>query len=167
MKRIVVVVVLLMFLSVNAGAVGLITVEVRSDWTLWDIAQDCNLDVERLMQINDLEDTTIHPGQKLKVEGYDNSTVTVSWYGEEFHGDAMSNGQVFDMEDKTVAAHKWLPFGTKVRLTRIDTNRSIIVTIQDRGPYVEGRNFDLSKGAARKLNMLGEGVVECTATILS
>ena len=79
----------------------------------------------------------------------------------------MSNRKIFDMNDATVVAHKWLPFGTKVRLIRVDNNKSIVVIVQDRGPYVKGRIFDLSKGAAELLGMIDDGVTTCKVEILN
>ncbi|MEF8846876.1 MAG: septal ring lytic transglycosylase RlpA family protein [Candidatus Paceibacterota bacterium] len=165
MKKLIVVVALLVFFSSNA--IGSVGVTVRSGATLWSIAQDFNMSVSELMGINDLEDATIYPGQELKVKPYVNSYAVVSWYGSKFHGRSMANGEEFDMHDPKIVAHKWLPFGTKVKLTRVDTNHSIKVIVKDRGPYVEGRNFDLSRAAAEKLNMKSKGVIECKVEIIS
>ncbi len=77
----------------------------------------------------------------------------------------MANGKEFDMDDSSVVAHKWLPFGTKVRLTR--KGKSIVVVVQDRGPYVKDRNFDLSRASASELGIKNTGVAECQVEILS
>lgn len=80
-----------------------------------------------------------------------------SWYGEYHHGRPMANGQNFDMHDETTVAHKHLPLGTRLRLTNQGTRRSIDVVVRDRGPYVTGRDFDLSYAAAEKLGFVREG----------
>lgn len=76
-----------------------------------------------------------------------------SWYGSE-SGTVTANGERFKPNGIS-AAHRTLPFNTKVRVTRLDTNKSIIVRINDRGPFIRGRILDLSKGAARQLGMTG------------
>jgi len=81
-----------------------------------------------------------------------------SWYGKPYHGRLTASGERYNMY-RVSAAHKSLPFGTRVRVTRLDTGRSITVRINDRGPFVEGRIIDLSYGAAKKLRMVEEGVV--------
>lgn len=86
-------------------------------------------------------------------------TVVASWYGEEFHGRPTSSGEVYDMYGLT-AAHRTLPFGTKLRVTHPRNGRSVVVEINDRGPFVRGRDLDLSYGAAAELGMVVEGVAE-------
>lgn len=81
-----------------------------------------------------------------------------SWYGKKFHGRRTANGERFDMH-RPSAAHKTLPFGVSVRVTNLDNGRKIVVRINDRGPFVEGRIIDLSKAAAKKLGMIEAGVV--------
>ena len=80
-----------------------------------------------------------------------------SWYGPGFQGNRTSNGEVYDMYGIS-AAHKTLPFGTIVRVVDLDTARSIVVRINDRGPFIEGRIIDLSKGAAEKLGIVDKGI---------
>jgi len=79
-----------------------------------------------------------------------------SWYGPGFHGKRTSNGEVYDMHAMT-AAHKTLPMGTALRVTRTDTGTSIVVRLNDRGPFVAGRIIDLSYSAAHALGMIGSG----------
>jgi rare lipoprotein A len=81
-----------------------------------------------------------------------------SWYGRRHHGGPTASGERYDMHAMT-AAHKKLPFGTMVRVTRKDTNRTVTVRINDRGPYSRGRIIDLSRKAASRLKMLRAGVV--------
>jgi len=75
-----------------------------------------------------------------------------SWYGSEFHGRRASSGERYDMNEYT-AAHKSLPFGTEVLVTRMDNYKSVIVRITDRGPYIRGRIIDLSKAAAQSIGV--------------
>ncbi|MFC1851828.1 septal ring lytic transglycosylase RlpA family protein [candidate division CSSED10-310 bacterium] len=82
-----------------------------------------------------------------------------SWYGPKFHGRATSSGEIFNMYAIS-CAHRTLPFGTRVKITNRINNRSLIVRVNDRGPFVPGREFDLSYGAARELGFVGAGVIE-------
>lgn len=81
-----------------------------------------------------------------------------SWYGPGFHGRQTASGDRFDQNDLT-AAHRKLPLGSEVTVTNLENGRKVTVEINDRGPYVRGRHIDLSKAAARKLGMVGDGVV--------
>ncbi|CAN5351350.1 hypothetical protein BH10CYA1_BH10CYA1_17240 [soil metagenome] len=85
-----------------------------------------------------------------------------SWYGGKFHGRRTSDGSTFD-QDGLTAAHRSLPFGTKLLVMNRRTGDSCVVQVNDRGPFVGDRVIDLSKGAAKRLNMLGSGiaVVDC------
>lgn len=80
-----------------------------------------------------------------------------SWYGSNFHGGPTASGETYDMYEMT-AAHRELPFDTIVRVTRLDNNRSIVVRINNRGPFTGGRIIDLSMKAAKKLNMKEQGL---------
>jgi len=82
-----------------------------------------------------------------------------SWYGPGFDGNLTANGEVYDMYGVS-AAHKFLPFGTVVRVIEFDTRRSIVVRINDRGPFVDGRIIDLSKGAAEELGIVDKGITK-------
>ncbi len=88
-----------------------------------------------------------------------------SWYGPEFHGKVTSNKELYDMYDLT-AAHPTLPFGTYVKVTNLDNGRSVVVRINDRGPFVKGRIIDLSYAAAVQLGMSGPGVVPVVVEVL-
>ena len=79
-----------------------------------------------------------------------------SWYGPGFHGKKTASGERFNQNAMT-AAHKTLPLGTKVRVTNKRNGRSIVVRINDRGPYAHGRVLDLSKGAASQLGFIRSG----------
>ena len=80
-----------------------------------------------------------------------------SFYGQGFHGKKTATGEIFDQNSRT-AAHPTLPLGTKATVTNLDNGNSVEVEINDRGPYVKGRDIDLSKRAAKDLGMTKEGV---------
>ncbi len=88
-----------------------------------------------------------------------------SWYGLPYHGRPTASGAVFDMGALT-AAHRTLPFGTLVRVTNLSNGRSITVTINDRGPFVEGRILDLSYRAAELLDAVSPGVIAVRLEVL-
>ncbi|WP_337869684.1 septal ring lytic transglycosylase RlpA family protein [Meiothermus sp.] len=88
-----------------------------------------------------------------------------SWYGPRFHGRRTANGERFNKFHLT-AAHRTLPFGTRVRITNLQNGRSIVVRINDRGPYIRGRIIDLSYEAARRLGMHRQGVIQVKVEIL-
>jgi rare lipoprotein A len=89
-----------------------------------------------------------------------------SWYGKPFHGRLTASGERYDMHAPT-AAHKSLPFGTRVRVTNLDNGKHTVVRINDRGPFVKGRIIDLSYGAAKQIQMLQSGVVRVKLEVLS
>jgi rare lipoprotein A len=88
-----------------------------------------------------------------------------SWYGPDFHSKKTSNGEIYDMYDMT-AAHKTLPMNTVVRVYNQENGKSIIVRINDRGPFVRGRIIDLSNKAARDIDMVGKGTAKVKITVL-
>lgn len=88
-----------------------------------------------------------------------------SWYGPNFHGKLTSNGERYNMWAMT-AAHKTLPMNTIVKVTNLRNNKSIVVRINDRGPFVATRIIDLSKAAASKINMIGHGTAPVKLEIL-
>jgi rare lipoprotein A len=86
--------------------------------------------------------------------------VFFSWYGEFFHGRKMANGKIFDMYNENVIAHKTLAFGTIVEVFNPKNNIIILAVVEDRGPYIAGRDFDLSYAGAKKLDIIDEGVAK-------
>lgn len=92
-------------------------------------------------------------------------TGQASWYGRPFHGRTTSNGETYDMYRPT-AAHKTLPFGTRVRVENLTNGKSTLVRINDRGPFVKGRIIDLSYGSAKKIGLVGPGVATVRITAL-
>jgi rare lipoprotein A len=88
-----------------------------------------------------------------------------SYYADKFHGRKTANGEIFDMYKKS-AAHKTLPFNTMLKVTNLKNNKNVIVRINDRGPFVKGREIDLSYRAAQELGMIPEGVARVKIKIL-
>ena len=105
-----------------------------------------------------------HAGER----GLPESEGTASYYAQKFVGRTTANGEIYDPEALT-AAHLSLPFGTRVRVTRVDHAEapSVVVRINDRGPFKRGRIIDLSKAAARQIEMIREGVVEVRLEVVS
>ncbi len=89
-----------------------------------------------------------------------------SWYGNEFRGHSTANGSRFDPRGLT-AAHRTLRLGTKVRVTSLNSGKSVVVEITDRGPYVKGRGIDLSHAAARSIGMVGQGVARVAIEVVT
>jgi rare lipoprotein A len=88
-----------------------------------------------------------------------------SYYGLEFDGRKTSNGEIFDM-NKFTAAHRSLKFGTVLKVTNVKNNKSVVVRINDRGPFNYERILDLSQGAAEKIGMIKDGVADVEIEIL-
>lgn len=89
-----------------------------------------------------------------------------SWYGKGFHKKRTSNGERFNQYSLT-AAHKTLSFGTKLKITNLNTNKSVVVRINDRGPYIEGRDIDLSYKAMKKLGGIKNGLIHIKCKIIN
>lgn len=96
---------------------------------------------------------------------YDETGIA-SWYGDEFAGRLTANGEIFDPEQVT-AAHKTLPMPSVVRVTNLDNGRSLVVRLNDRGPYVAGRIIDLSRASARLLGFKEQGTARVRVQILA
>ena len=88
-----------------------------------------------------------------------------SYYGSEFHGRMTASGVRYD-EDKLTAAHRTLPFGTRVQVTNLENDRTVTVRVNDRGPHRKGRIIDLSRRAARALGMIHDGVARVRVEVL-
>lgn len=97
--------------------------------------------------------------EELRLEG------TASYYADEFDGRPTANGETYDMHELT-AAHRTLPFNTRVRVTNLSNNKAVVVRINDRGPFVGDRIIDLSLRAAEELSMIGPGTARVTLEIL-
>lgn len=88
-----------------------------------------------------------------------------SYYADKFHGRPTASGEKYNKKAFT-AAHKTLPFGTKVRVTNLKNNKSVDVIINDRGPFKAGRIIDLSRAAAEKIGLINDGVAKVTVEVL-
>tara|TARA_Y100001970_G_scaffold267303_1_gene357113 strand:+ start:342 stop:827 length:486 start_codon:yes stop_codon:yes gene_type:complete len=88
-----------------------------------------------------------------------------SFYAEDFHGKLTANGEVYDMYGVT-AAHKTLPLNTVCRVTNLKNDKSLILRINDRGPYIKGRILDCSYGAAKKLDFINQGTTDVKIEVI-
>nr|WP_086941199.1 septal ring lytic transglycosylase RlpA family protein [Thaumasiovibrio occultus] len=89
-----------------------------------------------------------------------------SWYGEKFHGHRTSNGEIYDMYSMT-AAHKTLPLPSYVKVTNLNNNQSVVVRVNDRGPFHQGRIIDLSYAAARKIGVIETGTAPVKIEVIT
>lgn len=89
-----------------------------------------------------------------------------SYYHDSLHGNKTASGQVYD-KNRVSAAHKTLPLGSKVKVTDLETGRSIVVRINDRGPFIKGRVIDLSRRAANELDLIKRGIARVEVKVLS
>jgi rare lipoprotein A len=115
------------------------------------------------------------PGYDRDIGGYPDKTTrresgyemtgVISYYGEGFDGRKTASGEIFD-KDGFTAAHKTLPFHTRIRVTNLDNGKSVVVEVNDRGPYAHGRILDVSYGAAKALGLIGKGTARARITVL-
>jgi rare lipoprotein A len=142
---------------------------VRKGDTLWKIGKEqFKVDPYQIARDNGLANPNmIRPGQKLiinpapplPVHAKVSGEVTASWYGQEYHNKQTASGQRFDMYQNTLA-HKTLPLGTKVRLVNPDNGKSVEGVVNDRGPYIKGREVDVSYAIAKQLGFVKKGVTK-------
>lgn len=92
------------------------------------------------------------------IQGQEKRQGVASYYHDSLHGNLTANGEIYN-KNKISAAHKTLPFGTILLITNKNNGKSIIVRINDRGPFIKGRDIDLSKKAAEELSMIWDGVI--------
>jgi rare lipoprotein A len=143
---------------------------VKAGDTLWNLAINTfHVNLDDLIKDNNISNPDlIQVGQQLKIREtvqLPSSEVTASWYGKGFHGRPMANGKPFNMYANTIA-HKELPLGTEVELNNPQTGTSIRAVVTDRGPFIEGRDVDLSYGLARKLSLLEDGIGKLIMKVL-
>jgi len=143
---------------------------VKAGDTLWSLAVNTfHVNLQDLIRDNGIENPNVlQVGQKLTVNKPAvtvEDEVTASWYGKNFHGKPMANGRPYNMFANTIA-HKDLPLGTEVELNNPRTGESTKAVVTDRGPYIEGRDVDLSYGLARKLSLLENGIGRLVMKIL-
>ena len=135
---------------------GKVTDEIRIH-ELDRITQDNAEHIESLAcEIAALNDQLIYMTEAMTIRGW------ASYYGHPFHGRKTANGETFDKNDLT-AASRWLPFGSVWQIKNIENGLSVIVRINDRGPYVGERMLDLSEAAAHKLGMVKQGIARVVA----
>jgi len=138
--------------------------------TLWDISQNFKVNMEDLVKDNNLKDPDqIYPGQELFIRKNNHpleQEVVASWYGPGYHGRPMANGEIYNMYDMVVA-HRDLPFGTKVEILNPENNQRVVAVVKDRGPFIAGRDLDLSYGIAKRLGMVEKGVGKVVMKILA
>ncbi len=142
---------------------------VKQGDSLWKIGRKMfNRDPFQIARDNGLANPNlIRPGQKLIINPAPpppappvvSGQVTASWYGSEHHNKLTASGQRFDMNKNTLA-HKTLPLGTKVRLVNPDNGKAAEGVINDRGPYIKGRDVDVSYAMAKQLGFVRKGVTK-------
>ena len=147
-----------------------ITHTLKAGETLWDLAVNkYHVHVKDIMKDNNITNPkTLRIGQQLTIrlpQPTEEKPVIASWYGKDFHGKPMANGDIYDMYAATIA-HKEMPLGTRVELKNTSTGEMVKAIVTDRGPYVEGRDVDLSYGLAQKLSLLEKGVGNLTMRVL-
>jgi len=143
---------------------------VKSGDTLWALAfKRFRVSLEDLVNDNAIADPKrLKIGQKIKIRipSYPGEQkVVASWYGKAYHGKQMANGDFYNMYANTIA-HKELPFGTKVELENPLTGQKVNAIVTDRGPFISGRDVDLSFGLAKKLSLVDKGVGRLLMRIL-
>ncbi len=141
---------------------------VKAGETLFSIGQKLEIPWQKIAQDNHLKEPwVIQSGQRLKMHlsAPKQGEVLASWYGKPFHGRKMASGKRYNMYE-LLAAHKTLPLGTKVRLENLENGIALVLEIQDRGPYIPGRQFDLSRQAAQVLGFKEKGVAKLRMEIL-
>jgi peptidoglycan lytic transglycosylase len=150
--------------ALSAEEPGQTTIEyiVQPGDTLWKLGvKKFQADPYQIARDNGIKNPDrIYPGQKLMIRKEVNpgsQEVTASWYGADYHNKPTASGERFDMYKNTLA-HKTLPLGTTVRLTNPKNGARAVAKINDRGPFISGRDVDLSYGLARKLDLVTQGV---------
>ncbi len=148
---------------------------VRPGDSLWKISRRfLNKDPYQIARENGLsQPNLIQPGQKLLIYPSPSQAtpplktgeVIASWYGAEHHKKITASGQGFDMTKNTLA-HKSLPFGTKVRLVNPENGKSAEGVVNDRGPYIKGRDVDISYALAKQLGFVRKGITKLNIEIM-
>jgi len=149
---------------------GQIRHTVQPGETLWELAvKRYHVHLQDLMAVNNITDPrSLQIGQVLTIpqpEQPREEQVVASWYGKDFDGKPMANGETYNMYGNTIA-HKEIPLGTRVELQNPETGEKVQAVVTDRGPYVAGRDVDLSYGLARKLSLVDQGVGRLVMRIL-
>jgi rare lipoprotein A len=153
--------------SQNAANKQWIEYTVKPGDTIWRLSKEkFRIPVDTIISDNGMmSPKVLLVGQKLRIRTAGaaaavpekQETVVASWYGEQYHGKLMSNGKPFDMHKDTIA-HRVLPLGTRVRIENPATGKAVEATVTDRGPFVNGRDIDLSYNLAKKLAVVDKGI---------
>jgi rare lipoprotein A (peptidoglycan hydrolase) len=143
---------------------------IKAGDTIWDLAvKRYHVNVDDVIRDNNIKDPRkIQPGDKIRIRipSYPSAQeVTASWYGADYHGKAMANGDFYNMYAPTIA-HKDLPLGTRVELENKETGVKVQAVVTDRGPFIAGRDIDLSYGLAKVLSLEKKGVGKLTMRVL-
>jgi len=148
--------------------------------SLWNLSKEkFQVPVDMIIRDNGmLNPKTLQVGQKLRIRAESlplqkmespssekKEPVVASWYGEQYHGKLMSNGKPFDMHKDTIA-HRDLPLGTRVQIENPVTGKVVDAMVTDRGPFISGRDVDLSYGLAKKLSVVGKGISKLFMKVL-
>ncbi len=155
----------------KAGEGKWIEYTIKRGDTIWDLAVNrYHVKVDDVLRDNKIEDPRrIQPGDKIIIQlpSYPSGgqEVTASWYGRDYHGRAMANGDTYNMYASTIA-HKDLPLGTSVELENRETGVKARAVVTDRGPFIAGRDVDLSYGLARTLSLDKKGVGKLVMRVL-
>lgn len=144
---------------------------IKAGETVWELAtKTYHVNPEEILKLNNITDPrSLQIGQTLSIPEPQKQSgkeeVVASWYGKFHHGLPMANGEPFDMNAPTIA-HKDIPLGTKVLLENPETGQKVTATVTDRGPYVKGRDVDLSYNLAQRLSLDKQGVGNLTMQVL-
>lgn len=149
---------------------GELTHTLKAGETVWELATKKYLvNPEDILKLNNITDPrSLQIGQTLRiprVQTTEKQEVVASWYGQYHQGRPMANGEPFNMYGPTIA-HKDIPLGTKVLLENPETGERATATVTDRGPYVKGRDVDLSYQLAQKLSLEKQGVGNLLLSVL-
>ena len=144
------------------------TYKLKKGDNLYRVGLKFNLPWKEIAKSNNISnERALKSGRELLIEKefpY-NFIALTSWYGSKFHGRKTANGEVYDMCGLS-AAHKTLPLGTVVLVSNPQNGRQVELRINDRGPYIEGRSLDLSFGAAKRLDIVKQGVASLLVKVI-
>ena len=152
------------FISYNYPAQGLATKSQKKLTFQHEIPQKISNENNRVSNHN-IEQLNEANSEQVLTAHHSGFRGKASWYGPGFHGRLTANGERYNQYALT-AAHRSLPFGTRVRVTNVNNGRSVIVRINDRGPFIRGRVIDLSTAAASNIGMIHHGVVPVRLQII-
>ena len=148
----------ILFLLSACQSVAIYTAETR-------VQRPLPREQEPRAQSENRQRSTENTGQRSDTRGQRTEHMVASWYGNQFHGRQTASGEIFNMYDYT-AAHRTLPFGTRLRLINETNNKEAVVRINDRGPVPLERDLDVSFKAAQALDFVGTGTIRLRVVFL-